>query len=40
MKTPDQAIARDLLEHAKAIAVLPQVIKAAFFIGGRVDATS
>lgn len=34
MKTPDKAIARDLLEHAKAIAVLPQVIKAAFFIGG------
>jgi lipid-binding SYLF domain-containing protein len=34
MKTPDQAIPRDLLEHAKAIAVFPQVIKAAFFIGG------
>jgi len=34
MKTPDKAIPRDLLEHAKAIAVFPQVIKAAFFIGG------
>jgi lipid-binding SYLF domain-containing protein len=34
MKTPDKAIPRDLLEHAKAIAVFPQVIKAAFVIGG------
>jgi len=34
MKTPDKAIPRDLLEHAKAVAVFPQVIKAAFFIGG------
>jgi lipid-binding SYLF domain-containing protein len=34
MKTPDKAIPRELLEHAKAIAVFPQVIKAAFFIGG------
>ena len=34
MKTPDQAIPRDLLAYAKAIAVFPQVIKAAFFIGG------
>jgi SH3 domain-containing YSC84-like protein 1 len=34
MKTPDKAIPRDLLAHAKAIAVFPQVIKAAFFIGG------
>jgi len=34
MKTPDKAIPRDLLEHAKAVAVFPQVLKAAFFIGG------
>jgi SH3 domain-containing YSC84-like protein 1 len=34
MKTPDKAIPQDLLAHAKAIAVFPQVIKAAFFIGG------
>lgn len=34
MQTPDKAIPRDLLAHAKAIAVFPQVIKAAFIIGG------
>jgi lipid-binding SYLF domain-containing protein len=34
MHTPDKAIPRDLLAHAKAIAVFPQVIKAAFLIGG------
>ena len=34
MQTPDKAIPRDLLAHAKAIAVFPQVIKAAFWIGG------
>ncbi len=34
MQTPDQAIPRDLQAHAKAIAVVPQVIKAAFLIGG------
>jgi lipid-binding SYLF domain-containing protein len=34
MQTPDNAIPRDLLSHAKAIAVFPQVIKAAFIIGG------
>lgn len=34
MHTPDKAIPRGLLAHAKAIAVFPQVIKAAFFIGG------
>jgi SH3 domain-containing YSC84-like protein 1 len=34
MKTPDKAIPQDLLAHAKAIAVFPEVIKAAFFIGG------
>jgi lipid-binding SYLF domain-containing protein len=34
MQTPDKAIPQDLLTHAKAIAVFPQVIKAAFFIGG------
>jgi len=34
MQTPDKAIPRDLLAHAKAIAVFPQVIKAAFIVGG------
>ena len=34
MQTPDKAIPRDLLARAKAIAVFPQVIKAAFLIGG------
>ena len=34
MKTPDKAIPQDLLAHAKAIAVFPQVIKAAFLVGG------
>ena len=34
MKTPDKAIPQDLLARAKAIAVFPKVIKAAFFIGG------
>jgi lipid-binding SYLF domain-containing protein len=34
MMTPDKAIPKELLEHAKAIAVFPQVIKAAFIVGG------
>src|SRR5208282_6660899 len=34
MKIPDKAIPRDLLAHARAIAVFPQVIKAAFIVGG------
>ena len=34
MKIPDKAIPRDLLTRAKAIAVFPQVIKAAFILGG------
>jgi lipid-binding SYLF domain-containing protein len=34
MQTPDKSIPQDLLEHAKAIAVFPQVIKAAFLVGG------
>jgi lipid-binding SYLF domain-containing protein len=34
MHTPDKAIPRDLLAHAEAIAVFPQVIKAAFVFGG------
>jgi len=33
MQTPDKSIPRDLLERAKAVAVFPQVVKAAFFIG-------
>jgi SH3 domain-containing YSC84-like protein 1 len=34
METPDKVIPQDLLDRAKAIAVFPQVIKAAFFVGG------
>jgi SH3 domain-containing YSC84-like protein 1 len=34
MKIPDKAIPRDLLAHAKATSVFPQVIKAAFIVGG------
>lgn len=34
METPDKAIPQDLLAKAKAIAVFPQVIKAAFVVGG------
>jgi lipid-binding SYLF domain-containing protein len=34
MQAPDKSIPRDLLAHAKAIAVFPQVIKASFVIGG------
>src|SRR5271166_650760 len=34
MRIPDKAIPRDLLAHAKAVAVFPQVIKAAFVVGG------
>jgi len=35
MKAPDKAIPRDLLQHAHAIAVVPDVIKAGFIFGGR-----
>lgn len=35
MMAPDKAIPRDLLENAKAIAVVPDVIKAGFVVGGR-----
>jgi lipid-binding SYLF domain-containing protein len=34
MQVPDKAIPRDLLAHAKAIAVFPQVIKVAITVGG------
>jgi lipid-binding SYLF domain-containing protein len=34
MQIPDKAVPRDLLARAKGIAVFPQVIKAAFLIGG------
>lgn len=34
METSDKAIPRDPLAHSKAIAVFPQVIEAAFLIGG------
>jgi lipid-binding SYLF domain-containing protein len=34
MRAPDKSIPQDLLAHAKAIAVFPQVVKAAFIVGG------
>ena len=34
-KAPDKAIPQDLLRNAKAIAVIPDMIKAGFVIGGR-----
>ena len=34
MQVPDKSIPQDLLAHAKAIAVFPQVIKASFIVGG------
>ena len=35
MEAPDKAIPKDLLQNAHAIAVVPDVIKAGFVIGGR-----
>jgi lipid-binding SYLF domain-containing protein len=35
MKAPDKAIPQDLLADAHAIAVIPDVIKAGFVVGGR-----
>lgn len=35
MMAPDKAIPKDLLENAHAIAVVPDVIKAGFVVGGR-----
>lgn len=35
MKKPDDFIPRELLERAHAIAVIPDVVKAAFIVGGR-----
>ncbi|MGH8174161.1 MAG: lipid-binding SYLF domain-containing protein [Rhodanobacteraceae bacterium] len=35
MQAPDKAIPKDLLESAHAIAVIPDVIKAGFVVGGR-----
>jgi lipid-binding SYLF domain-containing protein len=35
MQAPDKAIPKDLLQNAHAIAVIPDVIKAGFVIGGR-----
>jgi lipid-binding SYLF domain-containing protein len=35
MSAPDNAIPRDLLAKAEAVAVFPDVIKAGFIIGGR-----
>ena len=34
MQIPDKSIPQDLIAHAKAIAVFPQVIKASFVVGG------
>ena len=35
MMAPDKAIPKDLLKNAHAIAVIPDVIKAGFVVGGR-----
>ena len=35
IKTPESGIPQDLLNHADAIAVIPNVVKAAFGVGGR-----
>lgn len=35
MKAPDNAIPKDLLEKAEAVAIFPGVVNAAFIIGGR-----
>ena len=35
MQAPDKAIPKDLLQSAQAIAVIPDVIKAGFVVGGR-----
>lgn len=35
MEAPDSAIPKDLLQNAHAIAVVPDVIKAGFVVGGR-----
>jgi lipid-binding SYLF domain-containing protein len=34
-RSPDRAIPQDLLRHAKAVAVVPSVVKAGFVFGGR-----
>ncbi|MEI7036735.1 lipid-binding SYLF domain-containing protein [Fulvimonas yonginensis] len=35
MQAPDKAIPRDLLQNAKAIAVIPDMVKAGLIFGGR-----
>jgi len=35
MGIPEEGIPNDLMEHAKAVAVIPHVVKGAFGIGGR-----
>lgn len=35
MQAPDSALPKDLLQNAHAIAVIPDVIKAGFVVGGR-----
>jgi len=35
MSAPDQAIPKDILENAECVAVFPEVVQAAFGVGGR-----
>src|SRR5262245_24833440 len=35
MATPDKGIPEEVMEHARGVAVIPHVVKAAFGIGGR-----
>jgi lipid-binding SYLF domain-containing protein len=35
MQAPDKAVPKDLLQNAKAIAVIPDMVKAGFIFGGR-----
>ncbi len=35
MRAPDRGIPRDLLREAEAVAVIPEVVKAGFVVGGR-----
>jgi len=35
MRVPDKAIPKDLLDKAEAVAVFPNVLRAAFVVGGR-----
>lgn len=35
MEAPDRTLPREMLEHAEAVAVVPDVVKAGFLLGGR-----